>query len=491
MRVKELLRAVRGSFREVWRQGMGKAGLTLIMIILAVSIYAWVTMPPDFVSLWNDARNWEENPILAPPSWVRLFGTPVAPSYTEVLSAPTRTGLSYGFFSQEYSIDYELEEEAFPRNIIISIRDYRPIIDPRTDRVVQLRLIVTVDRPDGITAMLYDGTLATAEEITGEEPLRIRVDRVLAARVLTGLLAEKYGVRLDPNVVQQDIARYIFGRPAGGTLEPLLGSYSIRLAVYYIAEPSFAEEAIREGSGVREVKFTVVGNAFGSMGTDMLGRDIAMGLFYGFPVALLVGFFAAVSSVLIGLVAGVVSGFYGGFVDEFIQRFVDVLGNIPLLPILVLVAAAIQDIIFDPWRRLLVIITFLIIFSWGSLAIIVRSMTLSIKSEIYVEAAKAVGASNFRIIFRHIMPQIIPYAMASLVFSVPNAILIEAGISVLGIWHGLPTWGRMLAEARESLRYDVWWWIFPPGMLIALTSLAFVMLGMAIETVVEPRLRRR
>ena len=191
------------------------------------------------------------------------------------------------------------------------------------------------------------------------------------------------------------------------------------------------------------------------------------------------------------MVAGVVSGFYGGFVDEFIQRFVDVLGNIPLLPILVLVAAAIQDIIFDPWRRLLVIITFLIIFSWGSLAIIVRSMTLSIKSEIYVEAAKAVGASNFRIIFRHIMPQIIPYAMASLVFSVPNAILIEAGISVLGIWHGLPTWGRMLAEARESLRYDVWWWIFPPGMLIALTSLAFVMLGMAIETVVEPRLRRR
>ena len=119
-------------------------------------------------------------------------------------------------------------------------------------------------------------------------------------------------------------------------------------------------------------------------------------------------------------------------------------------------------------------------------------MTLSIKAEPYVEAAKAIGASNTRIIFRHIIPQIIPYAMASLVFSVPSAIITEAGLSVLGIKHGLPTWGRILADAQANreIAYKMWWWILPPGFMLAITSLAFVLLGLAIETIVEPRLRR-
>ncbi|HID40655.1 MAG TPA: ABC transporter permease, partial [Pyrodictium sp.] len=176
-------------------------------------------------------------------------------------------------------------------------------------------------------------------------------------------------------------------------------------------------------------------------------------------------------------------------------RTVDVLGNIPLLPVLVLLGVTLQELDVSPWTRLFVIIGFLVIFGWGGMAIIVRSMTLSIKSEPYIDAAKAIGASDRRIIFKHILPQIVPYAMANLVFSVPGAILVEAGLSVLGIRHGLPTWGSILADARDYIgaggSYGVWWWILPPGILIGITSLAFVFLGLALETVVEPRLKRR
>jgi len=116
-------------------------------------------------------------------------------------------------------------------------------------------------------------------------------------------------------------------------------------------------------------------------------------------------------------------------------------------------------------------------------------MTLSIKEEPYIEAAKALGASNTRIIFRHIFPQVLMYAAAVLVFNVPGAILTEAGLSVLGLRHGWPTWGSLLASARAENRFDVWWWILPPGIMISLTSLTFVLLGLAIERIVEPRLR--
>ncbi|HDN75890.1 MAG TPA: ABC transporter permease, partial [Acidilobales archaeon] len=262
-------------------------------------------------------------------------------------------------------------------------------------------------------------------------------------------------------------------------LTPPKGRYKITLELHY---PGF----IKIRNPAEKASIIVVGNCYGLMGTDVRGRDIAQALLYGFPVALAVGFITAVASTLIGLFVGSISAYYGGLVDEFLQRLIDVLGNIPLLPFLILLVS-----ITPVELRLQVIMIVLIVFYWGGLAIVVRSMTLSIKEEPYVEAAKAIGASNARILLRHIIPQIVPYAVASLVFSVPSAILAEAGLSVLGLEHGWPTWGKVLAAARLTGRYDAWWWIIPPGILLALTSLTFVLLGMAIEVIVEPRLRTR
>jgi len=246
---------------------------------------------------------------------------------------------------------------------------------------------------------------------------------------------------------------------------------------------------------VDSVKFTVKGTAKGILGTINNGADLATLLYYGFPVALLIGLVASVASTLIGVVAGIVSGYYGGWIDEVIQRTVDVLNNIPFLPLMIIVGSMAQRMLPPTANRsfyiIMIYVTILVIFSWTGLAIVVRSMTLSIKEEAYIEAARAMGASNRRIIFYHIFPQVMMYAVATLVYNVPSAILTEAGLSVLGLKHGWPTWGAVLAEARAAglAGYSAWWWILPPGLLLSLTSLTFVLLGLAVEKIVEPRLR--
>ncbi len=274
---------------------------------------------------------------------------------------------------------------------------------------------------------------------------------------------------------------------------PLPGKYVFLIDVSFRVFDVQPQDISRSIEKSKEFSLLITGTCYGLMGTDYKGRDLAEGLFYGFPIALTIGLLVALASTVIGVVAGLFSGYYGGFIDELIQRSVDVMGSIPLLPILILVAQSIAKTYVGedkPIIMLTAIFTVLIVFSWGGLAIIIRSMTLSIKSELYVEAAKAVGASNLRIISKHILPQLVPYIAASLVYSTPNAILTEAGLSVLGVRHGFPTWGNILADARLNGTISQWWWVLPPGFLIALVSLTFVLLGLALEKVVEPRLRR-
>jgi peptide/nickel transport system permease protein len=269
--------------------------------------------------------------------------------------------------------------------------------------------------------------------------------------------------------------------------QPLTGTYIAQVIVSYSPDAHLTQ---LPGLPVSSVRIIFKGSAYGLLGTDDIGRDLAVILYYGFPVAMAIGLTAAIATTLIGLVLGVISGYYGGYVDEAIQRTVDVIGNIPLLPILILLGQ-IAELVFvnNPFMILMTIIVVLIVFGWGGLAITVRTMTLSIKEEPYIEAALALGASNNRVIMKHILPQVAAYGVASMVFSVPSAILTEAGLSVLGIRSGYPTWGAVLSRARDSNRYDVWWWIIPPGLLISITSLAFVLVGLAIERMVEPRLR--
>ncbi len=276
------------------------------------------------------------------------------------------------------------------------------------------------------------------------------------------------------------------------TTTPLTGKYEFALEISYTAKDELREIV---SSPADEIRIIVKGNVYGFSGTDDLGRDLMQVLLYGTPIALAIGLTTAIITTFIGVFAGIASGYYGGIIDEIIQRIADIIGNIPTLPILIILAQIAQTQYAQygtevkALMTILTIIGVLIIFGWGGLAITVRAMTLSIKEEPYIDAARALGASNSRIIFKHIFPQVAMYASASLVASVPGAILSEAGLSVLGIRHGWPTWGAILSRARDTGRYDIWWWIVPPGIMLSITSLAFILLGLAIEKIVEPRLR--
>ncbi len=492
----ERFKEAREILSEVWRSLMGKTGLILIVALIAISIYALIVMPPNIVELWNNPKAWEDNPSVVPPAWIADFGKPVAPhvvkvvgpSLQEITSGKMIEGVLpvVGFY-QVYTLQYNLRHPAFPQDILARIVGGKAAPVGGAQPVVTVYMLVR--RPDGLVVLVNSPTPQTLQDFLAAGVVRLDPRQTAAA------LASAFNISLTE--AQAQPVRLLFGKPVGREVKPLLGTYKIELIIMYGGvDPTAMQQAVNNHeSGIWKVKMIVKGSAYGLMGTDNVGHDLWLGLLFGFPAALAVGFFGAVTAALIGMVMGVISGYYGGWVDELIQRTVDVLGNIPLLPILVLVGVIVQEWNISPWARLFIIIGVLVLVSWGGLTIIVRSMVLSIKSEPYIEAARAVGASDRRIMFRHIVPQILPYVFANLVFSVPAAILTEAGLSILGIRHGLPTWGAILSDAEAYVRsggsYAVWWWILPPGLLIGITSVAFVFLGLALETVVEPRLRRR
>ena len=243
---------------------------------------------------------------------------------------------------------------------------------------------------------------------------------------------------------------------------------------------------VNEHTKIINSKLILGGKVFGIMGTDELRRDIMVGLLWGTPLALFIGISVAVGSVMMGLIYGVYAAYKGKKTDEGMMRFNDVIYALPALPFLIILAVTISNSIF-------LIVGFLMIFSWVGVAKVSRSMALQIKTRQYVEASKIMGQKDSKIIFKHIIPQLLPYTFASIAISVPAAITTEAGISFLGLGDPtFPTWGQILHDANTfgAAARGLWWWIVPPGLMIAITGLAFVFIGNALDTIINPRLKR-
>ena len=204
-------------------------------------------------------------------------------------------------------------------------------------------------------------------------------------------------------------------------------------------------------------------------------------------IALLIGVLTAVLSVWIGGLYGITNAYAEGLKSMLMQRINEIVYSIPVLPLLILLSA-----IFKP--SIWILILLLVVFSWSGISIVVRSMGLQIKEQTYIEAAKAVGAGSLRIVLRHMLPQILPYMFASMALSVPVAILTEASISFLGLGDvSKPTWGQILHDANvhQAALNGMWWWVIPPGLAIALVGLTFVLIGSALDKILNPKLRHR
>ena len=237
---------------------------------------------------------------------------------------------------------------------------------------------------------------------------------------------------------------------------------------------------------VDNLNLALPGTSWGLLGTDESGRDVFTQLVYGTRISLYVGLVAAAVSVVIGLLIGLVAAYVGGVVDEVLMRFTDallVLPGLPLMIVLITVLCAGQYNL----NIFIIVIGFL---GWMGFARVVRSQVLSLKERPYVEAAKAVGAGTPYILWRHILPNVIVLVYVSLALAVPGAIVSEAAFSFLGfIDQRQMSWGRMLNDATSNPK--IWWVMVPPGLAIAVLSLSFILIGYAIDDILNPRLRAR
>lgn len=232
--------------------------------------------------------------------------------------------------------------------------------------------------------------------------------------------------------------------------------------------------------------FRVFGNSFGLLGTDQKGRDIFTQLLYGARISLIVGLLAAFFSTVIGLNIGLVAGYVGKFVDQILMRFTDMLLVIPDTPLYIVLMAVLSP-------SIITLILLISLIGWTGFARVVRSQTLSLRERPFIEAAKAVGAGKFHIIIRHILPNVMSLVYVSLATAVPYAIVSEAWLSWLGLYDpSIMTWGRMLHDVQSvPTGIEMWWWTVPPGLCIAAISLSFILLGYALDEVLNPKLRER
>jgi peptide/nickel transport system permease protein len=223
------------------------------------------------------------------------------------------------------------------------------------------------------------------------------------------------------------------------------------------------------------------------LGTDNLGRSVAVQFLYGSRISLLVGVAATVLIVVIGSVIGIAAGFLGGWFDSVLMRITDWFLVIPFLPLAIVLARILGPSV---WNVIFVIgVT-----SWPYVARITRAQVLSVRQRLFVERSRALGAGRLHIVRRHILPNVTPLILANTTLAVPIAILTETTLSFLGLGDPTaPSWGKTLEEAYNAgaITRGAWWYYLPAGIGIVIVVLAFTMCGRALEEILDPRLRDR
>ena len=445
--------------QEFLKNRMGIAGISILVILIMISIIAIITIPIETFQEWNNPVNWISNPKVAMPIWVNVFMSEKIPEH-KILSNPNIERISNDeitLTSHQFGLNFDYDD--FPNDFI-----YEFSSEYSGSPLLQISVI----RPDGIKLDLLSTSLPHSNtKITHSERV-FSTDYSIKKNL--SLQSEKFEFEFG-RMSTEDI---IFSKTQ--TNKPLKGNYIFSIDLY----------GIDFENHIPKSELVIGGKVFGIMGTDELRRDLAIGLLWGTPLALFIGLVVSIGSVVMGLLYGVYAGYKGKKTDEVMMRFNDVLYALPALPFLIILSVTISNSIF-------VMVGFLTIFGWVGIAKVSRSMSLQIKIRGYVDAAKMMGQKDSKIILKHIMPQLLPYAFASIAISVPAAITTEAGLSFLGLGDpSFPTWGQILHDANTfgATARGLWWWIIPPGIMIAVTGLAFVFIGNALDVIINPKLKK-
>jgi len=224
------------------------------------------------------------------------------------------------------------------------------------------------------------------------------------------------------------------------------------------------------------------------LGTDPLGRDILSQLMFSTKYEFALGIISAVVTVVIATTVGAMAAYYGGIVDMLLMRLADLVIMVPFLAILIVMSALMQ------LGMLQLALVIGLLSGFGGTTIVIKSQALSVKVKPYIEAARIAGGGDFHIIFKHLVPNLMPIALLYMMFVVTGAIFTEAVLSFFGLTEIEMSWGLMINTTQVwgyLLRMDTWWLLFPAGGAITLLCAAFYLVGRALDEVINPRLRRR
>ena len=304
------------------------------------------------------------------------------------------------------------------------------------------------------------------------------------------------GQRKSKSLLRQSVERYLRNRAA-----MVSAAFIILLAIVAIFAPVIAPYEYDQ------VDFTAITQPPSSehlLGTDSLGRDVLSRLIYGARVSLTVSLIAQIVITLVGVPIGIISGFFGGWIDTLIQRIVDILYAFPSLLFIIIVMTFLQAnlkeaqsglalVLFnlnELTGGLLGILISLGLVFWLTVSRLVRGEVFALKEKEFILAARSIGATNSWLMIRHILPNIMAPVLVAITFGIPNVIMLEAGLSYLGlgIKPPVPSWGLMISEGVKNFRS------FPhllisPGLILAITLLSFNYLGDGIREALDPSLR--
>lgn len=470
----------------------GILGVFLLSFLVTITVYTITNIPASERSEWNNPSYWINYPKNAAPYWINYFmevfnqKLPEHKIFTmnDAIVKNYSEGEDYRIENRTFIYDYEFETfpPAFNIPYSIQVGDIPPAVE------------ISVKRPDGLAFVIYydsleslsngfDGPTETSEpeEIQSNgKPLIDSQEKGNELKDSTNVVSQRLfsSSREISETLSDHTNLFDFSTNGLPSEKVIFSDTKNNVPLHGKYEFVFSTYSFDDDTELNDLQWIVEGKVFGLMGTDDFRRDISFGILIGTPVALLIGVTVAITSTVIGLFYGLISGYKGGRTGGFMVIIIDIFLSVPTMVLFIILS-------LNYGKSILFLIGLFILFGWPGLALINRTFSVQIKNYPYVEASKLMGESDFRVVLRHIVPQLIPFTLANFALSVPAAILGEAALSFLGFGDpSFPTWGQMLQDAHfssaEILGY--WWWIIPPGLMISITSMAFILIGRSLES---------
>ena len=467
LNLKNNWNALRRTMGEVLRYPSAIIGLVMISVLVIGSLYAVIGLPYKEIG-----EEWRSSgltgkltvPKNVPAVWFNLFRRHDYP--TTIIKNSSDGSISKTVQPPEddlqqidFSMELDYQYSGFPQDMLLNITSHYKEKRPH--------VILTWITPDGREFYPKSPSIESDNTYVFSEYLDPRI------YVLKNPAWKEWFVTTGQNRTPEFYA--LFADPEADEAIALPGKYQLQVTALTF-----------EPDTDMDIEFVLLGQVYGWAGTDYLRRDLLVPLLWGLPFALAFGLIGATLITVFAMIIAAVGVWFGGWVDNLIQRFTEMTMIIPILAVGVLMHALYN---ISLWTILIIVVIF---YAFSSPTKVFRAALIQVKEAPYIEAAHAYGSSNSRIIFKYMIPKIIPVLIPQLVMLIPALVFLEATLGIFNVYDPrYPTWGRVIYEAltRSALWGGSAYWVLEPISLLLLTGLAFALVGFALERILNPRLQ--